>query len=196
MDPFIDRLTRWLRFNFMYLRRPPWDTGITPPELEDFIRTHPPGQAIDLGCGTGTNLVRLGKAGWEVTGVDFAMQAVRSARLRLKREKIPGEVRNGDVSRYEVVRGKYQLVLDIGCYHGLPRSSRVDYRENLNRILVGGGWFLLYAHWAKEGQPSGSGIAEEDFNELCTQLILEDRQDSYDRWGRSAAWMRFRKREG
>ena len=32
----------------------PWDTGVSPPELLDFLDRHPPGRALDLGCGTGT----------------------------------------------------------------------------------------------------------------------------------------------
>ncbi len=58
---------RRLAFNFWYFRKPPWDSGISPPELLEFIRTHPAGKAIDLGCGTGTNVITLAKAGWQVT---------------------------------------------------------------------------------------------------------------------------------
>ncbi len=41
----------------MYLRgHPPWDTGVTPPEVVELVegRDRPPGRAPDLGCGTGT----------------------------------------------------------------------------------------------------------------------------------------------
>src|SRR5690606_35007417 len=113
------KLSRWLQFNLMYLNSPPWDTGVSPPELLEFIRAHAPGNAIDLGCGTGTNLLTLARAGWTVTGVDYALKAVAAARRRLARAGISGEVRSGDGSRLEVVRGSYDLVLDIGCYHGL-----------------------------------------------------------------------------
>src|SRR5881296_1344749 len=50
-------------------RRPPWDTGITPPEVERFVASHAPGRAIDLGCGTGTNAVYLARHGWSAVGV-------------------------------------------------------------------------------------------------------------------------------
>ena len=49
---------RRLLFSIWYwLRRPPWDTGVTPPELVRFVSAHSPGRALDLGCGTGTNVV-------------------------------------------------------------------------------------------------------------------------------------------
>jgi len=182
---------RWLRYNLLYFGKPPWDTGVTPPELQAFIRQHPPGRAIDLGCGTGTNLLALGQAGWVVTGVDFAIKAVARARQKLAKAGIHGEVRSGDVSRFEVVRGDYDLVLDIGCYHGLSKTTRADYRKNLAVILKPGGSFLLYAHWIKPGSECAFGIEESDFDVFCEMFKLEWRADSLDRFGRSAGWMLF-----
>ncbi|MDK1118669.1 MAG: methyltransferase domain-containing protein [Anaerolineae bacterium] len=68
---------RNLFFKLIYYFKPPWDTGISPPELFDFIKNNPAGAAIDLGCGTGTNLIRLAQAGWDVTGVDFVARAIK-----------------------------------------------------------------------------------------------------------------------
>ena len=46
-----------LFFNLWYYFNPPWDTGITPPEVVEAIdgpEALRPGRALDLGCGTGT----------------------------------------------------------------------------------------------------------------------------------------------
>jgi hypothetical protein len=63
--------------------------------------------------------------------VDFALQAVAQARRRLVRKGIPGEVRVGDVSRLETVQGSYDLVLDIGCYHGLDQWGKLPILSKL-----------------------------------------------------------------
>jgi SAM-dependent methyltransferase len=182
-----------LRFNWMYLGKPPWDTGITPPELEDFIRRHPPGRAVDLGCGTGTNLCALGRAGWQVVGVEFVPRAARAARQKLRQNNIAGEVRIGDASSLEVVQGSYDLVLDIGCYHGLPENSRASYRENLGTIMKPAGYFLLYAHWQSAEAKGPVGITDSEADAFQKILTLYHRQDSLDRWGRQASWFWFQK---
>src|SRR5579885_2975421 len=94
---------RWL-FTIMYWRgRPPWDTGISPPELVEAIegpQALPPGRALDLGCGTGTNALYLARHGWQVTGIDFAAPAIEQARRKAQAAGTPpGTVRfiRGDV---------------------------------------------------------------------------------------------------
>ena len=62
---------RWrklLRFNLIYLRQPPWDTGVSPPEVIEVIEggVITPGRAIDLGFGTGTNAIYLARHGFTV----------------------------------------------------------------------------------------------------------------------------------
>jgi len=61
----------------------PWDTGITPPEIVAIAGELPPGKAIDLGCGTGTNVRYLLEQGWTADGVDFVPQAIELAQAKL-----------------------------------------------------------------------------------------------------------------
>ncbi|MDI6770955.1 MAG: class I SAM-dependent methyltransferase, partial [Anaerolineales bacterium] len=83
-------LLKRLIFNLWYLRSAPWDSGIVPPELVDFIQTRPAGRALDLGCGTGTSSLALAQAGWRVSGVDFAPRAIRIAKRKLALSKVEG----------------------------------------------------------------------------------------------------------
>jgi len=183
-------LFRWLLFNKMYLSNPPWDTGITPPELEAFIETHSPGRVLDLGCGTGTNLATLAQAGWDVYGVEYVWKAVRAARRRLRQAGLSGEVLMGDVTRLERLEGRFDLILDIGCYHALSDDRQRAYRQNLRARLTPGGTFLIYAHLT--GENSASNRLDTDAVEaLSRTLELVHREDSLDSGDRPAVWMTF-----
>ncbi len=126
---------RRLRFNLRYYRNPPWDTGVSPPELMDFIKGYSmgsrPGRALDLGCGTATNVITLAQHGWQVTGVDFARIAIGMARRKARRAGVKVDLRVGDVIQEGVADGAYDLVLDIGCFHSLTPEGRVAYVRNL-----------------------------------------------------------------
>jgi hypothetical protein len=74
-------------YDAMYRWGAPWDgVGVR----EELLRlldlgevtpaTHP--EAIDLGCGTGANVVELARRGFAATGVDFSSVALRKARAR------------------------------------------------------------------------------------------------------------------
>ena len=128
-------------------RRPPWDTGIVPPEVERFVASHAPGRALDLGCGTGTNVVYLADQGWTALGVDFAGRAIAKA---VRRASVAGvsrwcEFRVGDVTRLDGTLGPFDLALDVGCLHSLPASRRGAYSVGLARLVRPGGTYLLYA---------------------------------------------------
>src|ERR671918_304383 len=62
-----------------------WDKGAGP-ELVDLVeagRIAPPaegGRAVDLGCGTGANVLFLAERGWSALGVDFSSVAITTAR--------------------------------------------------------------------------------------------------------------------
>lgn len=184
---------RRLFFNFWYFRKPPWDSGISPPELIQFIQDHPPGKAIDLGCGTGTNLVTLARAGWKVTGVDFAPRAIRMARKKLEREGVEADLRVADVTRLKGVTGPFDLALDLGCFHGILKNDREKYLAGLERILAPNGFWLLYAFLAPGTPRSGHGLDEADIDRLSTRFSLRSRQNGFDRRDRPSAWFLFQK---
>ncbi len=183
----------WLKRLFFftsYLRKPRWDTGISPPELVEFLNTHPSGRAVDLGCGTGTNVLTMAQHGWEVTGVDFIPAAVKTAREKLKKNRITARIINDNVTCMDNLTGTYNLALDIGCYHSLNNQGKRDYETNLVRRLAPGGTFLLYGFLSAPGNEAG--ISDADLNRLGASLFLQRRQDGQHR-ERPSAWFEFQK---
>ena len=184
---------RRLIFNLWYFRDPPWDSGISPPELLEFIQTHPTGKAIDLGCGTGTNIITLAKAGWQVTGVDFASRAIHTAKGRLKQKNIEAVLHVGDVTKLNHIIGSFNLALDIGCFHTLTEKGKQDYLTQLDRILAPNGFWLMYGFFKPAPPQTGPGLAEAEIDLISTRFILHSRQDGFDKRERPSGWFLFQK---
>ena len=183
-------MLRRLSFSLWYFFHPPWDTGLTPPELFDFMENHPAGRALDLGCGTGTNVATLAGRGWQVTGIDFAPRAIHRARRRLGQAGLHADLRVGDVTRLEGISGPFDLALDMGCFHGLP--DRPAYLRELRRVLAPQGYWLLYAMLKSraEAEASRPGLTPADLELIrASGFRLLDRKDGYNRGDRPSAWM-------
>jgi SAM-dependent methyltransferase len=174
-----------------YLGNPPWDTGISPPELLEFLASHSPGRALDLGCGTGTNLITLAEHGWQVNGIDFSASAVRSARRRMSAKDLKGQVWQADVTHQLPVIGQFDLILDIGCYHDLSAADRCGYRENVRTRLAKSGTFLIYAHCLSPEKAKATGVSQVDIIEFATFLKVKSIVQTKDQWDRNTTWMTF-----
>ena len=187
MNPF-----RRITFDLRYLRRPPWDSGIVPPEVEDFIQHNPAGRALDLGCGSGTSSLALARAGWKVTGVDFSRRAIRIAQRKAKDANANVDFLVADATRLppSQFEDPYNLVLDIGCFHSLSVSDKEAYRFQLDYLLIPGGTWLLYGFFKPDENPD-PGLISDDLEHK--RLILIRRQDGMDNMKRPSAWFWFQK---
>jgi ubiquinone/menaquinone biosynthesis C-methylase UbiE len=190
----VQTLFRRLLFHYWYYRQPPWDTGISPPELLDFIQDHKAGRAIDLGCGTGTNVITLARAGWKVTGVDFAPRAIKLARQKLKKVGVQAELAVKDVTKLEGINGTFDLAFDLGCFHTIQQDGRPEYLSQLNRILAPNGFWLMYGFLILDASQARHGLLEADIQQISSQLTLLSRQDGFDdHREKSSAWFLFQK---
>jgi len=191
----VQNLFRRLLFQYWYFGQPKWDTGISPPELLDFIEKHKPARAIDIGCGTGTNVITLAKAGWQVTGVDFAPRAIQLAKQKLKSTKTQAELYVSDATRLKGIVGPYELALDIGCFHSIPKAGKADYLQQLQRILAPNGFWLIYGFCTSDALPAGTRLDEADISLISSQLTPVWRRDGFDdKRNRSSAWFLFQKK--
>ena len=179
-------MLRRILFDLRYrIGRPRWDTGSTPPELADFVASHPAGRALDLGCGTGTNVAYLAQRGWDATGVDFSPRAIGLARGRVTKAAVAARLVVADVTRLPDLGPPFDLVLDIGCLHSVPRERRADYVRELATRIASDGTYLLYAFCP----PTQFGIARDEVVSLfAPALTLESFVVGT---GRPSAWYRF-----
>lgn len=179
---------RRLKFDTAYLfGGAPWDSGISPPELYDFIEHHPAARALDIGCGTGTNLITLANAGWQVTGFDFSNLAVRAAKQKTRNAGVKADIFTDDATQMKNVRGQFELALDLGCYHGV--ENKQDYLLQLTRVLAPNGFWLLYGFFKESPHHPGPGLVHSDLDLIPARgLILVSRKDGFDKKERPSAW--------
>lgn len=176
--------------------RPPWDSGVPAPELVRAADQTPPGRALDLGCGTGTNVRYLAERGWQVTGVDYVARAVAQARRKCQGLAPAPRLVVGDVTRLETLGlpGPYDLALDMGCYHALSPAGRERYAAGLAGLLSPGAVFLLYAFQPQAAGP-GRQLAGLTPEQVTAGFAASFELAGFETGqGRPSAWYTFRRR--
>ncbi|MFQ6015858.1 MAG: class I SAM-dependent methyltransferase, partial [Anaerolineae bacterium] len=154
--------------------------------------------AIDLGCGTGTNVIYLAQHGFQAVGVDISSQAVAKARSKAQQASVAARFHVGDVTRLgephgPPVEGPFDLALDMGCLHSLKADRRLSYASALAQITRPGAVYLLYAF--KPGQRGylfggPPGISPQEVEAILTdafRLVKVEEGSSY----RPSAWYRL-----
>jgi SAM-dependent methyltransferase len=185
-----------LFFELLYFfKKAGWDTGISPPELIDFLDKNPPGRALDLGCGTGTNAITMHRYGWDVVGIDISSLAIHKARQKAKTVGVKIEFIQGDVAEFKGVEGTFDFILDIGCFHAILSGSKGSYARNIRKYLRPNGTFLLYT-WLKQEIVGDETLSPENkllnlFSGCCKCIDITRGVD----WAshRRSGWFTFRR---
>lgn len=177
--------------------KPRWNTNITPPEvIETFSELTEVGTALDLGCGTGTNVIYMAQHGWYAIGIDFVGLAIKKARRKAEKFGLSQSTRfyKADVTRLSTVDlPTCQFALDMGCFHGQIRKGQSAYINALADILAPGSPYMLYAFKPTIGRGGTPiGLTIEDTRGLFSHYFDIERfeEDEYSVW----YWMRRKTR--
>ena len=106
----------------------PWHRETIPPHLAEAVAQQTPGRALDIGCGTGVYATYLAELGWNVTALDFVPTALSMARERASEKAVIINFVEADILQWEG-DGKFELILDSGCFHGFANNQRQVYKQ-------------------------------------------------------------------
>lgn len=135
-------------FTRLYRRTPsvedlPWHREQPPALLERAVAERTTrGRALDVGCGEGVYSVWLAQQGFEVSAIDFVPAALAATRARAAEAGVRVDLHEGDVVEHEAPSA-FDLVLDSGCLHHLPKAKVARYRARLDDWLAPGGDYVL-----------------------------------------------------
>ncbi len=124
---------------------PGWKTDVVPRELKEAAESGWLGQGstvLDVGCGSGELAAWLAERGFKVLGVDYSPSAIKQAEMKYGGRK-GLEFKVVDVCREPLDANRFAVVVDRGCFHGIPNSFREAYVKNLASCSVPGGRLLL-----------------------------------------------------
>jgi len=97
-------------------------------------------KVLDVGCGTGTNLVLYHRAGCLVHGIDLSPSMLEVARDRLGKH---ADLRVGDASEMPYRDNSFDLVTSMLALHEMPYMIRPQVMKEMIRVMSREGRILL-----------------------------------------------------
>jgi len=138
----------------------PWNIETPPKASVELVESGKvkPCKTIDLGCGTGNYAIYLANIGFDVTGVDISLTAIKIAKENAKKKGVKINFLVADVlGDLDEVKETFDFAYDWELLHHIFPEKRKKYVENVYRILNARGKYLSVCFSEKDPQFGGSG---------------------------------------
>lgn len=144
------------RFEEMYQSEAPWDTGRPQPAIIQLAeRGQIRGSVLDVGCGTGENVLYLATKGHECRGIDFVPVAIERAKAKAAQRRIAAHFQVGNALELDKLGRQFDTVIDCGLFHTFTDEERPAFVQGLAQVLRPGG--LLYILCFSDEVPGTEG---------------------------------------
>lgn len=149
----------------------PWSV-VPDVSLVEFVEPLVPGRALDLGCGTGRNLLWLARQGWDVTGVDASAVGLRIAADQARREGLSLTLGCDDLLNYEPTPESFDLAV-IANIHLAP-EQRDEFFACAARAVATSGHLYITGHHVDALGIAGPPDRERLFDEVMFRNRFKD----------------------
>ena len=138
------------RFESSYHGTPPWDIGRPQPAIVRLAETgRITGSVLDVGCGTGENVLYLAERGFVAMGIDGAPTAIRKARAKAKKRRLTVRFEIADALDLSL-EPQFDTVIDSGLFHVFSDEERPRFRDSLGGVVRPGGTYFLMCFSERE----------------------------------------------
>lgn len=96
---------------------------------------------LEIGCGTGTDLVQFARGGAQVTALDLTPRSIEIARRRFGVYKLAGEFAISDCEALAFPDSSFDAVYSFGVLHHTPDTERAI--REIHRVLKPGGTAIV-----------------------------------------------------
>lgn len=180
------------------------------PEIAVVAAIFPPGRALDLGCGIGTESFFLARHGWRVEGVDLSDRELKIARRRRAKlrggenvELVRGNITNGYLPQhrgFDLINDRLftnNLTPGAKSEFGKKGASFAEARRHMIRLAAhalkpNGVWIIRYRQ-AKDpnwGAPSFARLSKKD-REYAAKWFEIGTELGYRSMFDNLAWIRL-----
>jgi SAM-dependent methyltransferase len=182
----------------------PWDLGRPDANLIETVRTWPidPCRAMDVGCGTGDNVIWLAERGFKVTGIDISEIAIERAKEKAQNADVKCVLAVTDFLKWKICSDEFMFVFDRGCFHTLAeKRERKRFAKNIHSCMAAGViWLSIIGNADKQreetGPPRRTAVEITEAVEPCFEVLsLKSGHFDSKRDDPARAWIGvFRKR--
>lgn len=190
-------MVRSWAYDLMYRTWAPWDAVGVREDLVALLgrgaidpQRHP--RSIDLGCGTGANVVYLAHQGFESWGIDFSEVAIQKAHRRAQGAGVETHLVVGDLTAMSIegVDGSFDFLIDFGTLDDLTGHDRRRMADTVTRLSRPGSVFLEYCFfgerdklpWMAMGASKFSHISPGELESLFGESWDIEPLSSYPQW--------------
>ena len=143
-------------FEQIYAGQAPWDTGRPQPAVVKLAEAGKiRGSVLDVGCGTGENVLYLAARGHKCLGLDFVPVAIEQAKAKAAHRGVPAHFHVGNALELQKLGRQFDTVIDCGLFHTFSDEERPVYVKGLGEVLGWGG--TLYLLCFSDEEPGTEG---------------------------------------